>query len=324
MKINLNAIGVEKKSADFTQIYNKPIQKELKDLAAIGLLTYIISLPDDWTIYKTQLYKTFSRRKVESAWEILVKKGYAIDVSFYVTGKKGKMHFYRVSDAAFTQEKFSSLLKTVIKAVEESGQEVNLSTIETLNSFDLPEEIFNVQNVQYKMCSTKRTSTNKELTNKHKTNKHKPLLSIDNYQDDIKSTVDISATSKEKAEDPETIFTDACNEFYSTFAIGRWSKKQWDILVKAFVSETIEAGRHKKIPSDKIKGYCYKAFETIAENGSYKKFKNEEMFVAWAENDSKRREQVLQTMLAPHEESENQSEQGAKRPPFYDWLEIRD
>ncbi|WP_147085388.1 hypothetical protein [Pantoea sp. 3_1284] len=251
------------------------------------------------------------------------EKGYAIDVSFYVTGKKGKMHFYRVSDEPFTQEKFSSLLEAVIKAVEENGQEVNLTTVETLNSFDLPKEIFNVQNVQYKMYSTKRTSTNKELTNKHKTNKHiKPLLSIDNYQDDIKDDEDNLEEQKEK--DPKILFTDACNEFYSTFAIGRWSKKQWDILVKAFVTETIEAGRHEKIPADKIKGYCYKALETMAENGSYKKFKNEEMFVAWAENDSKKRERVLQTMLAPHEENENQSEQDKKHAPFYNWLEIRE
>lgn len=316
MTINLNAIGVDRKSSGFTQVYNTPIQKDLQDLGAIGLLTYLISLPDDWTIYKTHLHKEFSRRRVESSWDILVEKGYAIDVSFFVTGKKGRMHFYRVSDESYSQESFTSLLNAVIKAVEESGQKVNLSTVETKNSFDLPEEICNVQNVQYKKDSTKRTSTNKELTNKELTNKHKPLLSIDNYQEPEKLGEELPEVQNPKPEKtnvtPEEVYTDTCNELYTTFAIGRWSKKQWNILVKKFVTETIDAERHLKIPAHKIKGYCYKALETMAENGSYKKFKNEELFTAWAEVDNGKRELTATT--------ENQQ---VKHVPFYDWLEER-
>lgn len=69
-----SSIIKRRKTANYTQINNEPIQNDLKNLGAIGLLSYIISLPSDWTLYKTQLYKTFTRRTVESAWKILIEK----------------------------------------------------------------------------------------------------------------------------------------------------------------------------------------------------------------------------------------------------------
>lgn len=332
MVINLNTIGVDRKKTGFTQVYNKPIQDDLKDLGAIGLLTYLISLPDDWKIRKIQLHNTFSRRRVESAWQLLVEKGYAIDISFFVTGKKGRMYFYRVSDESYTQEDFTSLLRAVLNAVKESGQEVNLSSITTMNAFDLPKEICDVQNVQYKKYSTKRTSTNKQETKKDDTNKQETkdepkeevsedkeknetpdVLSIDNYQDLEILEDEILKVQERKSKEAEQKFTDACNELYSTFAIGRWSKKQWNIIVKKFVTETIESKRYLNVPDSKISNYCRRAIEIIANNSDYKR-ESHKMLEEWAKLSSQSVGKTVEKII----------EENKGNPyPFYNWLENR-
>lgn len=64
--------------------------------------------------------------------------------------------------------------------------------------------------------------------------------------------------------------TEACNEFFAKFAIGRWSKDQWSTLINKFVEDTIVSKRYLDIPEEKIKGYAYKSLKTIADNSDYK------------------------------------------------------
>ncbi|PFD94006.1 hypothetical protein CN275_00535 [Bacillus anthracis] len=66
------------------------------------------------------------------------------------------------------------------------------------------------------------------------------------------------------------LLIDACNLFYTQFSVGRYSKKQWDILINKFANDTIESGRYKNVSEDKIKGYAYKSLETICDNSDYK------------------------------------------------------
>ncbi|MFE4030123.1 hypothetical protein ACFX4N_28695 [Priestia sp. YIM B13551] len=66
------------------------------------------------------------------------------------------------------------------------------------------------------------------------------------------------------------LLRDACNEFYSEFTIGRWSKKQWNILIGKFVNDTIESGRYLKVPQENIRGFAFKCIEKICNNSDYK------------------------------------------------------
>ncbi|USL25090.1 hypothetical protein [Priestia megaterium] len=66
------------------------------------------------------------------------------------------------------------------------------------------------------------------------------------------------------------LLSDACNEFYSEFTIGRWSKKQWNILIGKFVNDTIESGRYLKVPQENIRGFAFKCIEKICNNSDYK------------------------------------------------------
>lgn len=163
--LNIGAINVEKKEKGFVQVYNKPIQ-ELGNLNTIGLLTYILMLPDDWVLRKTHLHKQFTRRTVDNAWKHLVAENYAIDISFYAEGYgKGRIHLYKVSDEKYTDEDIYNYYENVKKAFTESNVIINEDTVEVGNNVDMNGFSFNVQNVQYKNYSTKCTTT-KNLDNK--------------------------------------------------------------------------------------------------------------------------------------------------------------
>jgi hypothetical protein len=271
----MNNIIKRRKTANYTQINNLPIQQDLKDLSAIGLLTYIMSLPEDWVLYKTQLYNTFTRRTVEGAWKILVQKNYAIGFTCYISGKKGKLYFYNVSDIPFTQNDFDTFVKEVIEELTGEGKTVTNPEPIKDSPFTIPEKIFTVQNVQYKLYSTNCTSTKEIETKETKTNKQDILLSIDNYQENEETK-----TLSDDKEEFRKKFTEICNDFYAVFSAGRWTKKQWNTLIKKFVSETIDSGRYKKIPVHKMKGYAFKALERIADHSDYK---NSEEFAEYQE-----------------------------------------
>lgn len=71
-------------------------------LQAIGLLAYMISMPDNWTFYKTNLYKRFAKNKrtaVNNAWKELVENRYIVQFRKR-NGRKYDYYYY------FSQEKF--------------------------------------------------------------------------------------------------------------------------------------------------------------------------------------------------------------------------
>lgn len=66
------------------------------------------------------------------------------------------------------------------------------------------------------------------------------------------------------------LLTNSCNEFYTTFSVGRYSKRQWNTLIEKFVNDTIESERYINIPKHKIKGFAYKCLERIIDHNDYK------------------------------------------------------
>ncbi|PYE88087.1 hypothetical protein [Bacillus sp. 196mf] len=103
----------------YAQIHNKPLQSDLKDLRAIGLLSHLMSLPNDWVIYKTQLHKKFSRKNIDAAWKELANKSYIIGFNCYVNGKK--QSFYNVSDIPFNESEYIQFVEETINELLESG-----------------------------------------------------------------------------------------------------------------------------------------------------------------------------------------------------------
>ncbi|WP_240515240.1 hypothetical protein [Bacillus toyonensis] len=106
----------------YAQIHNNPLQNDLVDLRAIGLLSHLMSLPSDWVIYKTQLYKKFSRKNIDAAWKELANKNYIIGFNCYIDGKKKS--FYNVSDIPFVSEELSEFIFETCSELINSGASV--------------------------------------------------------------------------------------------------------------------------------------------------------------------------------------------------------
>ncbi|AIF43433.1 hypothetical protein [Virgibacillus sp. SK37] len=254
--MNLSNVIKRRKTANYTQINNLPIQEDIENLAAIGLLTYIMSLPEDWTLYKTQLYNKFTRRTVEGAWKILLEKRYAIGFKCYLQGgSKGIVYFYNVSDIPFTQDDFDSFIEDINKALLEENKSIVKPEMIKDSPFTIPKKFSNVQNVQHKNNSTKSTTTKEVKTKETDTNKHLLSNIVNNGQ-------------------AEEFLLNTCNEFYAEFAKGRWSKKQWSSLIKKFVGELIASKRYKSIHPDKIKPYIHRALANMADHHDYKHSQN--------------------------------------------------
>jgi hypothetical protein len=76
----MNRIVRVKSEKGFTMIPNTVFKAELS-LRSIGLLTYILHLPDDWVLYKTYLYDNMpsdGRDAIKTAWKELEEKGFIV------------------------------------------------------------------------------------------------------------------------------------------------------------------------------------------------------------------------------------------------------
>lgn len=161
-----------KKQDKFFIMSNHATQKDLTSLSSIGLLAYIISLPEDWILYKTYLQNKFTRRTVDSAWKELVQKDYIAGFVVYV-GKE-KKYFYIASDEKLNQYEFDNFVEDTLEELIQDGLKVSC------NIKPIPECNFTTEHfVQYIKDSTPSTvqevhiqmkQENKDIEQKH-TNK---------------------------------------------------------------------------------------------------------------------------------------------------------
>lgn len=82
-----------KRRNTYTKIDND-IFKNVNDLVAVGLLAYLLSLPDDWVVYKITIYPKFKqgRGAVDKAFKILKGLGYLVGKR--KQDEKGQMNGY--------------------------------------------------------------------------------------------------------------------------------------------------------------------------------------------------------------------------------------
>lgn len=187
-----NNVIKRRHTSEYAQIHNKPLQDDLTDLRAIGLLSHMMSRPAEWVFHKTQLHKQFSRKNVDAAWKLLVEKKYI--VGFYCHKDGHKSYYYNVSDLPFTDEEYYEFVKEEVWELTEKGHSIKhinpipgLSLDTTVFSSSVP----NVQQTaevcsesgapreQFSRNSSKGASINKELINTDKKTKKNNIKEID-------------------------------------------------------------------------------------------------------------------------------------------------
>lgn len=153
-----------KKTSQYSSLHNQLLQDERLSYSARGLASYLLSLPEDWTIIKEQLYnhsEKDGRKVVDRCFIELLQYGYMIAGYGYGL-KEGsrskrpvKQYEYIISDIPFMTDEIDEFYFELCQKWKSSG-------INPCNYSDLS----TVQKVQYKKNSTKGTPTKKDFKKK--------------------------------------------------------------------------------------------------------------------------------------------------------------
>ncbi|MCU5005719.1 MULTISPECIES: hypothetical protein [Bacillus] len=153
-----------KKTSEYSPLHNGLLQDKRLSYSARGLASYLLSLPEDWTIIKDQLYnhsEKDGRKVVDRCFIELLQYGYMIAGYGYGL-KEGsrskrpvKQYEYIISDIPFMADEIDAFYLELCQKWKSAG-------INPCNYSDLS----NVQKVQYKKNSTKGTPTKKDLKKK--------------------------------------------------------------------------------------------------------------------------------------------------------------
>lgn len=260
-----------KKQDKFFIMNNKAVQEDLTSLSSIGLLSYIISLPSDFKLYKTYLQKKFTRRTVDGAFKELVEKKYIAGFSAYVDRKK--QYYYIASDEPLNQEEYNNFISETINEIEEDLKLTpkNLQPIAD-NQFNIFEktrenpvissDVQSVQHsnstnahfVQHKEYSTLSAVPNEQVqinTNKVPNNK------INNNKEN--NTVNILKGYKYNDENFRETSRLILDSLYVKYNEGIFTKEEWTSIGNKLIFEMI---RNKLVCSD-LYAYIESSIKTI-------------------------------------------------------------
>lgn len=153
-----------KKTSEYSPLHNGLLQDKRLSYSARGLASYLLSLPEDWTIIKEQLYnhsEKDGRKVVDRCFLELLQYGYMIAGYGYGL-KEGsrskrpvKQYEYIISDIPFAADEIDGFYLELCQKWKSVG--INPCNYSNLS---------NVQKVQYKKNSTKSTPTKKDLKKK--------------------------------------------------------------------------------------------------------------------------------------------------------------
>lgn len=87
---NTGQIIKSKKHRDFAVIPNSILQSSTLSLEEKGLLVYLLSLPEDWVLYKSNLHEKIGEKEgtVDRVFKLLQDRGYILSVK--MIGEKGR------------------------------------------------------------------------------------------------------------------------------------------------------------------------------------------------------------------------------------------
>jgi len=147
------AIIKSKQAGNYTVLPNNIFKSNLS-IEGIGMLSYFLSLPHDWVIYKTKLHLTFniSVQRCNKIFKELQAKGYLISVKKF--GKDGKVFWeHIVYDYPFNEKSHTTNNHTMENHTMENHTVVDHA----------------MENLQ--LINTNKLNTNKLNTNKEKKEK---------------------------------------------------------------------------------------------------------------------------------------------------------
>jgi len=107
-------MGIVKRTklTEFTILNNKALQ-EFKNFRPVAVLAQLMSMPSDWVISKTQLYKMYGRGPVSNGIAELEKRGYWVEI-MYRNGSQNLSEYY-VSDIPFTDAEVSEMISGIVE-----------------------------------------------------------------------------------------------------------------------------------------------------------------------------------------------------------------
>jgi len=256
-QINKNGIIKRRKTGNFAQIQNHPLQT-LADIRATGVLAHLMSMPENWVIRKTHLYSKYGRGPISSGIALLETLGYWVHLT-YRDGREN-IHLYHLSDVTFTESEVEKMILEVKKAgyqvkhISEPFQHLLLTQnevhVDPISNVDFQQLNFNspfstVENRQLLNTEKKRQrdQINRDQTHIVNSQENLPFLHLDEFNKAI---------------------TIVCNELYVEYAPGRWSKRSWQNLTEKFIKETIDTHRYKNIPRNQIRSYAEASIRQMA------------------------------------------------------------
>ncbi|MGE6517602.1 hypothetical protein [Lysinibacillus sphaericus] len=240
---NLPGIVKVRKTSYYTQIHSHPIQNDLEDLRSIGLMSYVLSMDENFVLYKSFLFSKFTRRSVESAIKELTEKNYWFSLKLHHKGKIVYSHY--VSDVVFSEEQITEEVQSInakFLGVSCGYPELESQLLKMYNSQkDCCDSVSSVvQNVQHNLYCTNCTSNYNQLNNNQLNN---------NQLKDIKDVNNVSTVSVSKdAQRIESLKAKWCH---------RGISPDW---IEKIYKQSIEHGIANKI------AYCNKAAGTYLDN----------------------------------------------------------
>lgn len=161
----MNRIIRVKSEKGFTIVNNSVFNSGLS-LRSIGLLTFILHLPDDWVLYKSWLYENMpcdGRESINTAWNQLTQKGFIV-AERSKGGGRGKLPEinYKVYDKPVKTADFSTAENPATDKQQESVEKGHKNVVFPLTN--IPQR--NIpQRKSRQLLSTNVLSTNEPNTN---------------------------------------------------------------------------------------------------------------------------------------------------------------
>ncbi|WP_096203298.1 hypothetical protein [Bacillus sp. FJAT-45350] len=179
----------ELKKKEYEVIPRSLLQHPRLSLQAIGLLCNIISYPEDWDLYKSELYKRFPKNKetsVRNAFNELVEEKYIIEIRER-EGKKWNFNYYYAKEP-FTDDEIRTIYKEHEIETITGQQQSNLGTGFSRLENEVP-KLKSPKSSSNKLQTKKNTK--KQITNKNNINLsiNKKVLNL-NISDSLKKLLE--------------------------------------------------------------------------------------------------------------------------------------
>lgn len=125
------------KTSHYMMLHNDVVQNQLQDIASLGILTYIMSLPAEFRIYKTTLAKRWGKANTNRAFDELIEKGYIVSIKF----RDGQRNLYQylASDLPIEKSQIIETIKEIdlpIMELKSCYEDLNKSSISEVSKLE--------------------------------------------------------------------------------------------------------------------------------------------------------------------------------------------